>query len=214
MNKWIPALLAISLAACNSEKKPADAPVVAGATETAKPASADKPAPDSATQAKNWQAYMTPGPEHKMLADASGSFDADVTMWMAPGGPETKSKISCENKMLFNGLYQESKCKGTMMGMPFEGLSTVAFDNHKKKYISTWIDNMGSGMMVMEGTWDAATKTVNFAGKMMDPATATEMDCRETFAVLDKDHQLLEMYCKGADGKEFKTMQINYRRKK
>jgi hypothetical protein len=35
--------------------------------------------------------------------------------------------------------------------MPFEGISTLGYDNAKKTFFSTWIDNMGTGMMVMEG---------------------------------------------------------------
>ena len=31
------------------------------------------PAPDSATMMKNWQAYMTPGDVHKMLAKGNGN---------------------------------------------------------------------------------------------------------------------------------------------
>ncbi|RYY40916.1 MAG: DUF1579 domain-containing protein [Chitinophagaceae bacterium] len=217
MKKWIPAALLLALAACNSENKPAGdgQPVVAAATSETAPADIKpKAKPDSATQAQNWQMYMTPGPEHRLLKEANGNWEAEVTMWMAPGAPAQTSTMSTENKMLLGDRYQQSASKGQMMGMPFEGISTVGFDNHKKKYISTWIDNMGTGMMMMEGAYDSTTKTINFAGKMIDPATGEECEERETYTVIDKDHHLLQMYAKDEAGKEFKVMQIHYRRKK
>jgi hypothetical protein len=216
MKNWIPALLAIALISCSSDKDSSEQPVVAAATSTDKSpdATAAKAEPDSATQAKNWQFYMEPGAEQKMLAEATGTWESEVTMWMAPGGPEMKSTSVAENKMLLGGRYQQSIHKGKIMGMPFEGISTLAFDNHKKQYQSTWIDNMGTGIMIMTGNWDEATRTINFTGKMMNPGTGVEEECRETFTFIDKDHQLMQMYAKGKNGKEFKTMQIHYSRKR
>lgn len=216
MKKWIPAALMLTLAACHSADKPAaeTAPVVAAAHSDEAVTPPAKTRPDSATQAQNWQRYMTPGAEQKMLEAANGTWDAEVTMWMSPKGPEQTATMTTENKMLLGGRYQQSTSKGNMMGMAFEGVSTVAFDNHKKKYLSTWIDNMGTGIMTMEGSWDSTTKTINFAGRMMDPALADETDVRETFTLLDPDHQLMQMYAKGEDGKEYKTMQIHFRRRK
>ncbi|ALL08280.1 hypothetical protein AQ505_24060 [Pedobacter sp. PACM 27299] len=162
---------------------------------------------------KAWQAYMTPGDVHKMIANDDGKWDGEVTMWMAPGAPPTKSKTSSTNSMIMGGRYQKSIHEGNMMGMPFEGMSLLGYDNSKKTFVSTWIDNMGTGMMNMEGTWDDATKTINFKGKCVDPMTGKDMDVREVFKFVDKDHQVMEMYC-NTDGKEMKTMEIQFSRRK
>lgn len=156
---------------------------------------------------KAWQDYMTPGDIHKMIAKSDGKWDADVTMWMAPDSAPTKSKSVCENKMILGGRYQQSVHKGTMMGMPFEGISLLGYDNAKKTFISTWIDNMGTGIMQMEGTWDDATKSINFKGKSVDPITGKDIDIREVFKLVDDNNQTMEMYCT-TDGKEMKTMEI------
>ncbi|RYY96456.1 MAG: DUF1579 domain-containing protein [Chitinophagaceae bacterium] len=212
----LPLVALIALASCQEDKKPADGPVLAAAnTENKAPgSSAPKPRPDQATMEKNWAAYMTPGAEHALLAEGKGLWEGEMKLWMTPGGPADSATVLQENKMLLGGRYQQGIARGTVMNTPFEGISTVGFDNHKKKYISTWIDNMGTGIMTMEGTWDEATKTINFSGKMVDPSTGDEVTERETFTILDKDHHLMTMYSPGPDGKEFKTMQIHYRRKK
>src|SRR5690348_16111549 len=90
----------------------------------------EKAAPDSAAMMKAWAEYMTPGPMHKWMASADGKWEAEVRSCTEPGGPlGAPSKASVENKMIMNGLYQETVYKGNMMGMPFEGKGLMAYDN-------------------------------------------------------------------------------------
>ncbi len=179
----------------------------------------DEPAPpapvDSATMMKNWMAYSTPGEMHKLMSSWSGTWDGEVSMWHAPGAPPEISKSTAVNKMVMGGKYQVSNHTGSMMGMPFEGMSTLAYDNAKKVFISTWIDNMGTGLMKMEGTWDDASKSRTMTGKCVDPGAGTgrEMDVKEIFKILDDKHQVMEMYGPGPDGKEYKMMEIKMTKK-
>ena len=74
---------------------------------------------------------------------------------------------------------------------------------------------MGTGIMTMEGTWDEATKSINFKGKMICPANGKECDVRETYKIIDDNTHLMEMY--GPDmktGVEYKNMEIKFTRKK
>lgn len=167
---------------------------------------------DSAAMMKAWMEFMTPGEPHKMLAKANGTWNGDITMWMAPGAPPTKSTATAVNKMILNGLYQQSTHTGNFDGMPFEGISTIGYDNGKKLFVSSWVDNMGSGIMNMEGPWDAATKTMTLKGTQTDPMTGKPMEVKETFRIVDDNTHILEMFeVKG--GKERKTMEIKFTRK-
>ena len=165
---------------------------------------------DSAMKA--WMSYMTPGDMHKMLAKDDGQWNEEVTLWMAPGAPPTKSTATVTNKMIMGGRYQESKHTGTMMGMPFEGYGLVGYDNARKVFVSSWIDNMGTGIMFMEGKWDEKTKTINFTGKATDALTGKEIAVRETFVLIDPNKQKMEMFMT-QDGKEHKSMEIVFTRK-
>ena len=101
------------------------------------------------------------------------------------------------------------------MGQPFEGISTTGYDNAKKVFTNTWIDNMGTGIMTMEGTWNDASKAISFKGKMICPANGLECDVRETYQIIDNDTHILSMY--GPDmktGKEYKNMEIKFVRRK
>lgn len=161
---------------------------------------------------KAWQDYMTPGDVHKMIATSNGTWNEEVTTWMAPGQPPTKSTATAENTMIMGGRYQQTKHTGTFNGMPFEGMSLLGYDNAKKVFMSTWIDNMGTGVMNLEGKWDPATKSINFTGVAVDPATGKDMNVKETFTIVDNNTQKLEMYVVN-DGKESKTMEIMLKRK-
>jgi hypothetical protein len=163
-------------------------------------------------QMKAWQDYMTPGDVHKMIASSDGTWNEEVTMWMTPGAPPSKSTATAENKMILGGRYQQSTTTGSFNGMPFEGQNLLAYDNAKKVFLSTWIDNMGTGMMEMQGTWDNASKTINFTGTAVDPMTGKDMNIRETFTLVDNNTQMMDMYAT-QDGKEYKTMEIKFTRK-
>ncbi|HEY2722662.1 MAG TPA: DUF1579 domain-containing protein, partial [Chitinophagaceae bacterium] len=121
---------------------------------------------------------------------------------------------TCTKKMVLNGLYQESVFKGAAMGMPYEGHSTIGFDNAKKMFVSSSIDNMGSGIMNMQGNWDAATKSLTLTGTETDPVTGKDMHVREVMKLADDNNQTMEMYGPGPDGKEIKMMEIKFTRKK
>ena len=169
--------------------------------------------PEQAAMMKKWEEYMTPGEFHSMMAKSNGEWREDIIMWMDPAAPPTKSTSSCTNTMIMGGRYQQSMHKGTFDGMPFEGMSIMGYDNAKKVFVSSWIDNMGTGIMTMEGTYDAATKTVNSKGKQMDPMTGKEMDVREVFTIIDDNNHMMAMYMTPAGGKEYKSMEIKFTRK-
>ncbi len=202
--------------ACNNEKKTDDGKTDKDSAKTTTTGGKmDEPMPDSATMMKNWQNYMTPGDMHAMLAKSNGTWNTEITMWEVPGAPATTSTGTSVNNMIMGGRYQESTNSGNMMGMPFEGRSITGYDNGKKAFVSSWIDNMGTGFMNMEGVWDDATKTINFSGKCMNPMTLKECDYRETFKLVDDNTQWMEMYGPSPiDGKEFKMMEIKFTRKK
>jgi hypothetical protein len=161
---------------------------------------------------KAWQESMTPGPMHEMLASRVGEWKAEVTMWMDPSQPPSTSEATTVCESMLGGRYFKSTHTGMMMGMPFEGFEISGYDNVKKKFFNVWIDNMGTGMMVSEGTYDEATKTLTYTGQMTEPM-GTDMNVREVITAPDKDHSTFEMYM-DMGGKEIKNMEIKYTRVK
>ncbi|HEV3263156.1 MAG TPA: DUF1579 family protein, partial [Gemmataceae bacterium] len=74
-----------------------------------------------------------PGPEHKMLKQFEGDWDATVAM----GGQE--SKASSSYKLGLGGFWLTHDFRGEFGGQKFHGRGTTGYDPIKKKYVSTWI---------------------------------------------------------------------------
>ncbi len=164
-------------------------------------------AQDGAAEQKAYMDYGTPGPMHAMLAKCNGNWNEDITFWMKPGAEPMKWTATSVSEMMMDGRYQRSISTGSFMGMPFSGMSITGYDNAMKVFFTTWIDNMGTGMMYGEGKWDDAKKCVDFKTKMVDPITKKEIPCREVITFIDDTHQKNEMFMT-SKGKEYKSMEI------
>lgn len=166
----------------------------------------------SQEEMQKWMAYMTPGAMHQMLAKSNGTWNEEMTMYSTPSAPPQKLMATCEYKMIMGGRYLEANHTGTFNNMPFQGNNIIGYDNNKKVFQSMWIDNMGTGITYMEGTYDSATKMVTLTGKMMDAMSGKEEDVKQTWKFVDDNTLMVEMY-KVTDGKEFKMMEIKLTRK-
>ncbi|WP_259067804.1 DUF1579 domain-containing protein [Mucilaginibacter sp. X4EP1] len=156
---------------------------------------------------KKWTDFMTPGDMQKILAAANGKWSEDITLWMAPGQPPSKSTGIVDYKMILGGRYQQGNITASFNGMPYEAVSITGYDNMKKLFFSSYVDNMGTGVLNMEGPYDAATKTITLTGTEMDPVTGKEMKMRETLKMVDDYTEVTAMY-DITGGKETKIMEI------
>ncbi|HJY63859.1 MAG TPA: DUF1579 domain-containing protein [Ignavibacteria bacterium] len=157
---------------------------------------------------KKWMEYMTPGDMHKSMAKCVGTWKTHNKMWMDPNTPATEVDGTSTGEMILGDRYLVMKHKSTMMGMPFEGMSIDGYDNATKVFNSIWIDNMGTGIMYMNGKWNESTKTIDYSGQMVDPMTGGMTDIRSTMKTNDDGSMYMEMFGKDKSGKEFKWMEM------
>lgn len=162
---------------------------------------------DSAAQMKAWQEYATPGNPHKMMADEVGTWNCDMTFWSEANGKPEKATSIAVIRMILGGRYQEADYKGTMMGQPFEGKSTLAYNNASEEYTTTFIDNMGTGMMVAMGKYDENKKSMELKGEMVNPVNGKKTPYREVYTIVDPKTRKMEMY-DVKNGSEYKSMEI------
>jgi Protein of unknown function (DUF1579) len=155
----------------------------------------------------------TPGEAQKRLDGMVGTWDTKITMWMVPGADPMVSTGTATNQWTMGGRYLEERFKGDFGGMPFEGLGYTGYDNVKKQYWGSWMDNMSTGMMTSTGT-SSDGKSWDFTATMADPMTGKDSTVKEKVTVTDADHHTMEMWGAGPDGKMYKSMEINYTRKK
>lgn len=153
-----------------------------------------------------------PGPEHEVLKQDVGTWDATVEM-MEPGKPPVVSKGAETVTLLEGGLWTVTDFKSTMMGQPFHGHGTSGFDPVKKKYVSTWVDSMSAGIYLGEATYEPKTKTLKGHMEGPDPSGNT-MKMNQTVEWKDPDTRVFTMYLTGPDGKDVPMMRITYKRRK
>src|ERR1051326_8655283 len=152
---------------------------------------------------------------HKLLTDSLGTWSYTVKMWMN-GDSSSKPDISkgtATRKAMMDGRYVVMDVTGKMdmpgpdgktKSMTFKGHGIEGYDNVKKKFVGTWMDNMGTGIMISEGDYDQATKTFTYNSEM-EPMPGMKTAVREVLKMTDKDHMTFEWY-ENRGGQETKTM--------
>jgi hypothetical protein len=163
---------------------------------------------------------------HKLLSSMDGDWAYNVKFWMNPdpAAPPQEATGTATRKTIMDGRYVTMDVNGKMQ-MPgedgklkevdFKGMGLEGYDNLKKKFVSSWVDNMGTGIESSEGTYDPATKSLTYTAEM-EPMPGMKTKVREVVKFVDDTHMSLEWYetPQGkAKGKEKKTMEINYTRK-
>jgi hypothetical protein len=197
-----------------AEKKPAP-PAPTSAPATTQPKKGDMPAmtPPPGMTAEDMQACAvagTPGPMHEWLAKAAGTYQGKVTMKMTPEAPAMESTCTTTITPIFDGRYIQVETHSEFMGMPFEGRGVYGYDNVSKKFVSTWIDNCGTGMVTGTGSVSTDGKVLTLNEKMNCPIQKKEIAMREVQTFKDDGSMTVEMYGPDKTGKEFKSMEIVY----
>jgi hypothetical protein len=163
---------------------------------------------------KRWEAASTPGAPHKALEPLIGEWEIEARFWM--GGPDTppiESKGTTKAKWILGGRFIQEEVNSEMMGQPFQGIGTTGFDNLKKKYVSTWVDNMNTMISISEGTADADGKVFTFLGKMDDIMTGQkDKPFRYVLRIISSDKHVFEMHDPSLGAKS-KNGEITYTRK-
>jgi uncharacterized protein DUF1579 len=168
--------------------------------------------PDEKAAMEAMQKAGTPGEAHKKLEAMVGTFDAKVKMWMDPSKPPEESTGTSENTWVLNNHFVEMKYQGTFMGQPFSGIGYQGYDNVQKKYVGSWMDSMGTGMMNSTGTMTG--NVMKTSGMVADPMTGKMCKITSKVTVPDNDHHTMEMWGPDPIGKDYKMMVIEYTRKK
>ncbi len=153
-----------------------------------------------------------PGEQHNQLASLAGSWTTKTKEWMEPNKPPVESTGSAEMKMLLDGRFLQQELTGQMMGQPFSGIETTAYDNVLKRYVTSWMSTMGTGIFMMEGTASTDGKTITLKGQHAEPGGGY-MKHRAIWKIVDSNTQTFDMYGTHPGGKEWKMMEMTYTRK-
>lgn len=158
---------------------------------------------------EQWQRAASPAEAHAHLAPMAGSFRAKTEFVMTPGTPAQVHDGLSENRLILGGRFLEQNYRGTMTGMPFEGLGYTGYDNASKHLVGVWMDTFSTGIMSSVGTGKPSAKKMTSVATGIQPSgQKVVFDC--IVEVQDHDHHTYEMWTKAPNGKRYRTMKIEY----
>lgn len=158
-----------------------------------------------------WQAAATPSPGHARLMSMVGTWRATTTFTMAPGAPPQVHPGTSVHRLVLGGRYLEQIYKGTAMGMPFEGIGFTGYDNVQQRYVGTWMDTFGTGLMMSVGVGRPSDDKLEFICEAIEPSGQKKV-FDAIIRIRDHAHHSYEMWTKGPDGKSYRTMLVEYER--
>jgi hypothetical protein len=185
-----------------------------GATGTA--AAASPSVPTKEQMMEMMMKLAQPGEHHKRLDGFAGKWKTSGKTWMDPGQPPTDFTGTTESTWLLGGRYLQSVHKGAFVGMPFEGRGIDGYDNATNEYFTTWMDNMGTGVMVFRGKCDDPCKVLTETAEAFDPMQGKVTKTKTVTTSIDPDTYRFEMYMVGGgpEGKDLKVMELTAKREK
>ncbi len=183
--------------------------------ETRQPPPPPDMPPEMLEMMEKMTAAGTPGEHHRKLDGRVGKWSGDIKMWWSPDAEFDTSSCTMESKWILDGHYLLETVVGDFGGQAFQGQATVGYDNVAGKYVSTWIDNMSTSIMLQEGTLDTASKTMTFGGEYSCPMAGKRVKGRTVERWIDADTYVTEMYGPYyKTGREYKSMEITFKRVK
>lgn len=142
-------------------------------------AAAQEMSPEAMAEMQQWMDAGTPGEQHEMLAKSVGEWTCTTWFKMDPDAPAMESTGTVSTKPVLGGRYFQSHFHmDDMMGMPFDGIAFMGYDNIQDRFVSTWIDSMSTGIFSSTGKMSSDGTKLIMTGTMTEPdgtVTATKM---------------------------------------
>jgi len=174
-----------------------------------------KAVPNMQEMMKKYMEAATPGEGHKYLDQFAGKWEVVIRAWMDPSKPPQESKGTYEARWILDGRFLYGELNSQLMGMPFKAVDLIGYDNYKKRYVQSHMDNMSTALYTAEGKLDLSRQVLTAFGKMDEVG----MDERDKLAkyvtrVVSKDKYVFEAYDEVGSPNEFKALEIVYTRSK
>lgn len=165
---------------------------------------------------KKWAEAGTPGDPHKVLDQFVGKWDISTRMWFeGPAKPPMEVKATAEIKWILDGRFVQEDATCQMMGMSQKSIGVTGYDNLKKKYVITYMDNTSTAIYTGEGMLDESGKVMTLFGKFDEPMTG-ERDKVIKFVtrLIGPDKHIFEIYDLVGTPSEFKSLEMTYVRRR
>lgn len=155
-----------------------------------------------------YMAASAPDEHHERLAQFAGNRTFRMTHWPAPDAPPQTAEGRVTAEMIMGGRFLVAHYTSDMGGFMFEGRGLTAYDRTEGEYVSTWIDNLSTTVMVSRG--QEIDGGMEMTANMVDPVTGAHQIHRSVERLLPDGGYRMDYYLREGDGEERKTMEIVY----
>lgn len=153
--------------------------------------------------------YSHPGKYHRLLAELIGEWTFQARRFSGNPNPDSNKVIlefsgSFVRKPFADGRFFFVELTGGKIELPVQDgkmkegnvqdVETEGYDNVKKKFVFTFINNhIGSGIIYSEGNYDPTTKTISYEYEI-EPVPGRKIKVRKLLIFQDNDHYKVEYY--------------------
>ncbi len=149
---------------------------------------------------------------HIKIQQYNGRWNGKVTMYQPDGDIAMQYEGLAETFMMMDGRYQVTNFTSEFQGETLLGQSLLAFDTTTQEFTNTWIDNAGTGVLIMRGVWNPQNSNqIQLEGNTIMQYTREECYIRQEHTFISPDEQLMELWYDLGDG-EYKAMEVTYTR--
>lgn len=178
-----------------------------GPQDKKKPAAAAHPDPQRLMA--DMMRKARPGRPHRALAALAGDWTFSIRMRMGPDAPWTQTTGKAGFRSVLGGRYLLEETAFEMMGMQFEGLQILGYDNLTQEYTALWMDTLSTWWVEARGR-ATDEHTIEYRGKMRDVITPQGRPYRMVVKY-GQDSYEVSMF-DTIDGKEVNVMVVEGRR--
>lgn len=169
-------------------------------------------------RARRWLAYNRPGEAHARMAAFVGAWDTTWSVWDSPGAAPDVARGTATFEWLNSRRYVRGNFRGTVIGRSYDAQLTIGFDAFREQYVAMWTNSMETAPMVYRGgarIAGARLEGIELRGKGDDCVHGRfDLDYRAVFAI-ERDGTIREtVYGPDQAGREFRTAEIVYRRRR
>ncbi|MEM9065800.1 MAG: DUF1579 domain-containing protein [Planctomycetota bacterium] len=159
-----------------------------------------------------WMEAGQPGLAHEFLKVFVGTWDTEMKMQMAPDAPPVVTSGRSVVRSIMDGRFIQEDYTSDFMGQPFQGMSITGYDNNKKQFVATWIDNFSTGVYTMYGSINPEGNMMTMVGNMDEPMTGeVGKAVLSTHEIIDEDTHRMRSY-DVLYGEKKLQFEITYRR--
>jgi Protein of unknown function (DUF1579) len=157
--------------------------------------------------AEAFKKLAKPGEQHARLKALVGEWNVHGK-FTAPDGKVVETDSTASMSMVLGDRFLRQEFVGTFEGERFVGRGLIGFDNATKRYVTSWIDSMGTGIMTGEGEETETGKVWKFKSSFNGPSGPISM--RDVLTVVGDKEMTWESYM--GDG-PVPMMSLRYKRK-